>query len=156
LDKQTLDCIDNGHIQRLKARLTPYNFTTVWKKGKEHRIPDALSRAPVNEPTAEALLEEQEIFGYISNVTNESLMSITNHGSEDKNNDLFLEEVILKGKDDKEYNSLLSYLNGTGEVPALYKGIKDSISAHRGLILFGRRLIIPRELPNACMCRIKG
>ncbi len=30
-----------------------FNFTAISKKGKEYRIPDALSRAPVNEPTAE-------------------------------------------------------------------------------------------------------
>ena len=53
LDKYTLDAIDNPKIQRLKERLSPYSFTTVWRKGKEHAIPDALSRAPVNDPAPE-------------------------------------------------------------------------------------------------------
>ena len=43
----------------------PYNFTTVWIKGKEHKIPDALSRAPVNEPTADDLNDEQAFYGYV-------------------------------------------------------------------------------------------
>ncbi|XP_046438430.1 uncharacterized protein LOC124189960 [Daphnia pulex] len=53
LDRYTLDAIDNPKIQRLKERLSPYAFTTVWRKGKDHAIPDALSRAPVNDPAAD-------------------------------------------------------------------------------------------------------
>jgi hypothetical protein len=50
LDKYTLDAIENPKIQRLKERLSPYSFTTIWRKEKDHAIPDALSRAPVNDP----------------------------------------------------------------------------------------------------------
>ena len=50
LDKYTLDAIENPKIQRLKERLAAYSFHTVWRKGKDHAIPDALSRAPVNDP----------------------------------------------------------------------------------------------------------
>jgi hypothetical protein len=50
LDKYTLDAIENPKIQRLKERLSPYSFTTIWRKGKDHAILDALSRAPVNDP----------------------------------------------------------------------------------------------------------
>ena len=30
-----------------------YTFTAVWQKGVEHAIPDALSRAPTSDPTAD-------------------------------------------------------------------------------------------------------
>ncbi|KZS08458.1 Uncharacterized protein APZ42_027535 [Daphnia magna] len=50
LNNYTLDAVENPKIQRLKKRLSPYIFTTVWCKGREHAIPDALSRAPVNYP----------------------------------------------------------------------------------------------------------
>jgi hypothetical protein len=50
LDKYTLDAIENPKIQRLEERLGSYSFHTVWRKGKDHAIPDALSRAPVNDP----------------------------------------------------------------------------------------------------------
>ena len=49
-DKYTLDTIENPKIQRLKERLASYLFHTVWRKGKDHAIQDALSRAPVNDP----------------------------------------------------------------------------------------------------------
>jgi hypothetical protein len=43
LEKYTLDAIDNPKIQRLKECLSPYSFTTAWRRGKDHAIPDALS-----------------------------------------------------------------------------------------------------------------
>jgi hypothetical protein len=53
LDSYTLDAVENPKLQRLKERLSPYVFKTVWRKGREHAIPDALSRAPVNDPSTE-------------------------------------------------------------------------------------------------------
>lgn len=53
LDRKTLDLVENPKLQRLKERLSPYLFTTIWKKGKNHAIPDALSCATVNDPSPE-------------------------------------------------------------------------------------------------------
>jgi hypothetical protein len=50
LNNYTLDPVENPKIQRLKERLSPYVFHTVWRKSREHTIPDALSWAPVNDP----------------------------------------------------------------------------------------------------------
>ena len=51
LNKFTLDAVENPRLQRMKERLSAYNFHTTWKKGKDHAISDALSRAPVADPT---------------------------------------------------------------------------------------------------------
>jgi hypothetical protein len=53
MDRQTLDMVDNHNLQRLKERLSPFVFTTIWRKGKDNFIPDALSRAPVGQPSEE-------------------------------------------------------------------------------------------------------
>ncbi|KZS03352.1 Uncharacterized protein APZ42_033934 [Daphnia magna] len=53
LDVYTFGAIENPKFQRLKERLSPYVFKTVWRKGKEHAIPDALSRSPKADPTAD-------------------------------------------------------------------------------------------------------
>jgi hypothetical protein len=53
LDTYTLDAVENPKLQRLKEWLSPYVFKTVWRKGREHAVPDALSRAPVNDPSTE-------------------------------------------------------------------------------------------------------
>ena len=45
--------VDNPKLQRLKERLSPFVFTTFWRKGKDHSIPDALSYAPVDQPWEE-------------------------------------------------------------------------------------------------------
>jgi hypothetical protein len=49
LDKYTLDAVENPKLQRLKEKLSPFIFSTVWRKGLIHSIPDALSRASVND-----------------------------------------------------------------------------------------------------------
>ena len=51
LDQQTLDAIENPNLQRLKEWLSSYVFTSVWRKGKTHSVPDALSRSPVSSPS---------------------------------------------------------------------------------------------------------
>jgi len=42
----------------MKERLSPYAFKTVWRKGKDHRIQDALSRFPVSNPKEDDLEED--------------------------------------------------------------------------------------------------
>ena len=67
LDHKTLDQIENPRIQRMKQKLCLYSFTTTWVCGKQHRIADALSRAPVHQPDAtdHAKNEENE-FHFVS------------------------------------------------------------------------------------------
>jgi RNase H-like domain found in reverse transcriptase len=61
LNKFTLDAVENPRLQRIKERLSAYNFQTTWKKGKDHAIPDALSRAPVADPTNDDIEGDDEI-----------------------------------------------------------------------------------------------
>jgi hypothetical protein len=76
LDRYTLDAIDNPKIQRLKERLSPYAFTTVWRKGKDHAIPDALSRAPVNDPAADDECVGAELAYSVRRITLQGISSI--------------------------------------------------------------------------------
>lgn len=76
LDKYTLDAIDNPKIQRLKERLSPYSFTTVWRRDKDHAIPDALSRAPVNDPVADDECVGTELAYSVRNVVIWSVKAI--------------------------------------------------------------------------------
>jgi len=71
LNNYTLDMVENPRLQRMKAKLSMFVFTASWRKGKDHAIPDALSRAPVCDPTAEDLVgsieaEEQMKFTKLS------------------------------------------------------------------------------------------
>ncbi|QQP42181.1 Uncharacterized protein FKW44_016765 [Caligus rogercresseyi] len=56
--EQTVQAVSTPTLEEVKT------CSTVWKKGKEHCIPDALSRAPIRDPTPEDLDDEQGICGY--------------------------------------------------------------------------------------------
>ncbi len=153
LDKQTLDCIDNARLQRLKADLAPYNFTTSWKKGKEHRIPDALSRAPVSEPTPDDLDTEQELYASISAVTRSCAVAIERDDedlTDDSLADPILEEIRKAAQNDPMYVALLQHFrNGDKTLPsqlAAYKSVANQLSEDNGLLLINQRLLIPQPM----------
>ena len=58
LDKQTLDAVEIPKLQRLKERISGYVFRTVWRKEKDHAIPGALFRAPVNDPEPDDMADD--------------------------------------------------------------------------------------------------
>ncbi|XP_064100793.1 uncharacterized protein LOC135211412 [Macrobrachium nipponense] len=55
INSYTLDMVENPRLQRMKERMSQYQFTAVWCAGKSLCIPDALSRAPVSYPTSDHL-----------------------------------------------------------------------------------------------------
>ena len=61
LDHYTLDAVENPRLQRMKERMAPFSFTTIWRPGKEHVIPDALARAPVDDPVTADQVAERDI-----------------------------------------------------------------------------------------------
>ena len=53
-----LNKIENPRVLNCRLKLLDYNFKVEWKAGNSHQIPDALSRAPVDDPTEEELSED--------------------------------------------------------------------------------------------------
>ena len=80
LDHKTLDQIENVRLQRMKESLCLYNFTTNWVQGKLHSIPDALSRAPVDQPSTTDKTNEEDREYHFRQVVNENF-------AEDKESD---------------------------------------------------------------------
>ena len=60
LDHHRLVDIDNTRLQRLKEKTSLFSFTTRWTKGKDD-IPDALSRAPMSDPSPNDQEAEEEV-----------------------------------------------------------------------------------------------
>ena len=58
LDKYTLDAVENPRLQRMKEKMSPFIFKTVWRKGKDHAI---LSQAPVNDPSLPDCVGDTEL-----------------------------------------------------------------------------------------------
>ena len=108
LNHYTLDMVDNPRLQRLKEKLSRFTFTTTWRKGKDHAIPDALSRAPVRDPEPADLLAEEEIAEHF---TKEVGCVFSSVGREDEeavsHEDPVLEEVRAAGEADQEYQVLI-------------------------------------------------
>ena len=61
LNSHRLDEIENPCLQRLRTRITGYNFTAQWLKGSNNGASDALSRHPYQQPADGDDLAEQEI-----------------------------------------------------------------------------------------------
>ncbi|CAB4059267.1 unnamed protein product [Lepeophtheirus salmonis] len=66
INKKTLDAGDNKRIQRLKRYLNPYDFKTVWKRGKDNCMADALSRSPVHKSNQGANDLTQDVYESIN------------------------------------------------------------------------------------------
>ena len=148
LNKQTLDYVDNARIQRIKASMAPYNFTAEWRKGKEHRIADALSRNPVNKPLPEDIQEDEEIFGYINAVLKTAAVAIEREiddVDDDSLGDPILEKLRAQAKNDPMYQELVEAIK-SGKVPrslSCYEKILPRLSLNGGLVMFDARIVIP-------------
>ncbi len=162
LNRQTLDCVDNARLQRLKADLTAYQFHTVWKRGKEHRIPDALSRAPVNDPSPEDLDDEQELYGCVAAITAIAQIErdLDEAGPLDgRLTDPILQELKDAASQDDEYQALLSHLRSAPQTLAEqlspYKqAIAEMSISPEDLILYRQRLLVPRSFRKEVLKRL--
>ena len=162
LDKHTLGKIENDKIRRIKERLSKYVFVTSWKKGKEHAIPDALSRFPVNQPTPEDLAVGEEIQlqlrrGFIRAVRRideysdeEELMEVDVRPNPSR--DLLLESLRSTASNDREYAELIEavttgFIRGRDKLPPHVRqfwAMRNDLSVDDGLVIYGSRIIVPK------------
>ena len=147
LDKHTLDAIENPRLQRMKESLMCFRFITTWKKGKTHSIPDALSRAPVSNPTQEDIEDESvtnihaatHVINQVSNLAQPHLR------------DPILDDLRAATSSDPEYVALLNTVQ-TGFPPnphrmapsikAFWK-VRHELWTEDGLVLKGSKIVIP-------------
>ena len=153
LDRYTLDAVENPRSQRMKERLSPFTFETVWRKGSEHAIPDALSRAPVSDPTAEDLESEADIF--ISSKENLKVRAIelqdADESAADHLSDPIIEQLRTVADLDQDYQALIkAVMDGFKMCQAdanpfvkQFWSNREELSVTDGLVLFESRLVIP-------------
>ena len=171
LDRQTLDAIDNPKIQRLKERLSPYVFTTVWKKGRSHSIPDALSRAPVNNPTqddedaasADRAHVRAIIVRHVEQLSTDSdvsrdVTSSTPHPLRDR----LMDELRSAAVSDEAYAALIEAVT-TGFSARRdrldlsvrqFWNIREELSTDDGLVFYGKRVIVPHSARRAVLSKL--
>jgi hypothetical protein len=100
---QLLDAVENPRILNYRSCLSSFKFSVEWKRGKDHSIPDALSRAPVSPPDDEEENDDESISpGLRVALVNASKI------------DLALENISRHAREDELYQELKSsVLNNT-------------------------------------------
>jgi hypothetical protein len=165
LNNYTLDAVENPKLQRLKERLSPYVFTTMWRKGREHAIPDALSRAPVNDPAPDdeaansdvKTCSQRTIINRIAHISAESGRDTCITDAADVHTHLpdpLVEEIRAVAATDGDYTALISAIESgfperrdrTPASVATYWGIRHQLTVDDGIVLFGSRIVIPQAV----------
>ena len=164
LNGKSLAEIENPRLQRLREKLMAYNFTAVWKAGKMHHLPDALSRAPVGQPSPEDEEAEREIV----HQTRSTFMA-RRRNEEDGDEataspmqNIILEKVRETSRADETYQKVIeTVMNGFPEhkadLPNLvrpYWCVRERLSIDDGLLVCGARLVIPHSLRREVLERL--
>ena len=155
LDHYTLDAVENPRLQRMKERMAPFSFTTIWRPGKEHVIPDALSRAPVDDPVTADQVAERDIELNVRRIVTAVTANLNETDRVDIDNPSVADPLLARLRQtasvDHDYKQLHDAVT-TGFPtridhlsPALrpYWSVRSELSADDGLVLKGNRLVIP-------------
>ena len=154
LNSHRLDEIDN-RLQRLRAKLMAFNFTAVWCKGSTNKAPDALSRSPVLEPCHEDALAECDE----ENRPDLSISELRALYGEGESESIRLQELRSQAAQDEEYQQLKEVIlngfpNHRGELNESckrYWQVRHSLTIDEDLIVFGCRLLIPRQMRKSVL-----
>ena len=154
INHQTLDTVENPRLQRLKEKLSMYNFTLDWQQGSKHCIPDALSRSPVADPTKDDLIDEESIKSHVQTVKvlAASVVGRDDVVPESHLLDKNLEDLKEQVRQDAEYQTLFGYVSQSfpkkkeklPEALRFYWKIRHELSCEDELVLWGNRIVIPR------------
>jgi hypothetical protein len=122
--KKPLAAMGNDRLQRIRERLLAYSFELSWTPGKEHRIADALSRAPYFPAEAEM---EVTIFGVLADDPAMALISNAVGG-------------------DESYLAVRDAVRSEAECPlAAYRYVFEELLLQDDLLVAGTRLVVPKD-----------
>ena len=151
LNDYTLDAVENLRLrlkQRLKEKTNMYSFKAVWRRGKQHAIPDDLSRAPVSSPTAddEAIVQSLEL--HVDAIPRAS--------------DLQLDHLREVAKSDPDYSALIEMITEgfparKSHVPASllpYWKVRGGLCVDDGIALKGAQLVVPKKARRSVLDRL--
>ena len=163
LNGKSLQDITNPRLQRLRECLAAYNLEAIWRQGKLHAIADALSRYPVEEPTAEDKAEEQQVSCQISGMVIRMVTSVDEDGTLlSPFEDMTLSAVRAASKHDPEVLALKEATLGgfpqhKSEVePQIrpYWNVRDRLAVDGDLIICGQRVIVPSSLRRDVLMKL--
>jgi len=150
LNKYTLDEIENPRLQRIRMKTQEFQFHAIWRKGKDHAIADALSRAPISEPTEEDVeigdLPQLCRLSRVSQLQDEFAQPILPEPQADR-----LREVAAGDPDYQQLRETVTtgFPNEAKQLPSAvrpYWGIRHTLAVEEGIVLKGCQIVIPRAL----------
>ncbi|XP_059084410.1 uncharacterized protein LOC131881541 [Tigriopus californicus] len=143
----SIDAIDNPKVQNYRTKLLQYSFIVEWKRGKDHSIPDALSRAPVSDP------DESDVCDFnLGTIITDSVRQVSE--------DLLVEDIRRQAREDADYGQLrhaiLRGFEPSSLTPyvRLFTKQKRELSLDGELILRGCQLVIPRSAVKDVLRRL--
>ncbi|XP_068245143.1 uncharacterized protein mRpL22 [Palaemon carinicauda] len=161
INSYTLDMVENPRLQRMKERMSQYQFTAMWRAGKSLCIPDALSHAPVSYPTSEDMIGCAEVTSHVRSVINVVIAS----QEEDAtiiNADRTLQDMSTAAQADPDYVRLRDcivsgfptnrYDLHASLLP--YWKLREALSTDGTLVLYGARIIVPAALRRHTLARL--
>ena len=163
LNNKSLNEIDNPRLQRLVEKLRPYTYRAEHVSGKDNCIADALSRAPVDQPTEEDMLGEEASRGIRQIVRRAASCAGIDDELQETLVDPNMEWIKGAAEEDVSYQELLTTLrNGfpdriceTSEVVRPYFGLRDDLSEHNGLVILRScRIVVPASLRKEILMRL--
>lgn len=161
INSYTLDMVENPRLQRMKERMSQYQFTAVWRAGKSLCIPDALSRAPVSYPTSEDMTGCDEVTAHVRSVINAAT------ASQDKDAPTFdadrtLQDMSIAAQADPTYVRLRDCISSgfptnrydlhASLLP--YWKLREALSTDGNLVLYGARILVPAALRRHTLSRL--
>ena len=169
LNSKGIDEIDNPRILRLKEKHFSFKFRTEWRKGKDHAIPDALSRSPVDDPDADDFALEEELTEHLEYRINALMLGDiedSDGGLSDVDNtrDIILEQITEATRLDEDFQQLRKLMTSGFEgirkstdlpiqLRPFYK-IRDDLSEVNGLLLHRNRILIPMSKRRTMLERL--
>lgn len=131
-----------NRLQRYVSRLSIFEFTIIYKPGRENHVADCLSRLPLNEKPSQADLEE----------SSRSSPNCLNFLVEDHAFNLNARLIAEHTKNDQILNLVIKYIRNGWPTNPNQKGIKNYFSKKHELnveadcLIFRDRVIIPDAL----------
>ena len=166
LNEYTLDAIENPRLQRLKEKIAGYVYTAKWRKGKDLSIPDALSRAPVDDPLPEDVVLGDKTGHYVRSVVSQrvAMIGLTSGatGTAPSSGDLLLDRLCAAAHDDPVYVKLRKMV--TEGFPTSrqeldpdmlpYWKMRDEMYHDGELVLFKARVVVPSAQRRDVLARL--
>jgi hypothetical protein len=153
LNSKGLDEIDNPRILRLREKIIAFSFETEWTNGKNHLIPDALSRAPVQDPDHNDQHLEADLTTEMEIRVNSMTIQLREDDYTDNSYDPALKQLTAAAKQDEQYQALIKLIeHGFPAQSALlppqhqpYYKLRHDLTVHGDLILYQTRILIPKS-----------